>query len=86
VADHDPTERRREDRLHAEIAHALGEEPAAQFGLPRMLQHERALKIARAVQAGGQTKMALEEGAHPAKKVDNGCRGRGGHRNITRAM
>ena len=52
-------------------ADALGERGAAGLGLARVLQHQRALQVPGAVQAGGQPEVAFEQGADAAKEVEN---------------
>ena len=51
-------------------AHALGERAAERFGVRRVLQHERALQIAGAVQAGGQAEMSVEQGAGFPEQIE----------------
>ena len=72
LADDDAAQRRRQHRLRAEAAHAIRERRAERFGLARMLQHERALQVAGAVQSGRQAEVALEERARAAKAVEDG--------------
>ena len=43
---------------------------AERLGVRRMLQHERALQVAGAVQAGGQTEMAVEQRAGASEQVE----------------
>src|SRR6185295_17879323 len=50
VADDDAAERRREDHRRPQITGALRDRAAQRLGMLRMLQHQRALQIARAVQ------------------------------------
>jgi hypothetical protein len=69
MADDDATKSRREDDGRAPFEN-LGDKLAAErLGMDRMLQDERALEIARAVQPGRQAKVPLEQGALPAKDI-----------------
>ena len=52
VADHDAAERRRHDDVRAQRTDALGQRAAEGFGLVWVLQHQRGLHIAGAVQTG----------------------------------
>ena len=61
VSDHDAAKRRRQHDGRAQRARAVGDGPAERFGRLRMLQHERALQVARAVQPGGEAEVALEQ-------------------------
>src|SRR5204863_5837099 len=47
------------------------ERTTERLGMRRMLQHERALQVAAAVQPGGQLEVPLEQGAGTAKDVEN---------------
>ena len=51
-------------------ADALGERAAERFGVLRVLQHERALQIAGAVQAGGQAEVAVEQRAGAPEQIE----------------
>ena len=51
-------------------ADALGDRPAERFGVRGMLQHERALQVAGAVQAGRQAEVPVEQGAGAAEEVE----------------
>ena len=44
-----------------QVAHAVGQRAAERLGVTGMLQHERALQVARAVQAGRQPEMSFEQ-------------------------
>ena len=68
VADDDAAERRRQDDGRRRSADALGDRAAERLGLRRMLQHERALQVAGAVQAGGQAEMPFEQRAGRRKR------------------
>ena len=58
---------------------AIGQGGAQGLGLARVLQHQRALQIARAVQARGQPEMSFEEGADAAKQVEDLSGGQRSH-------
>ena len=49
---------------------ALGDGTTQRFGVRRILQHQRALEIAAAVQSGGQAEVAVEQGAGAAEQVE----------------
>jgi hypothetical protein len=83
VSDNDAAESRREDNLRPEAAYVPGKERTAPFGLLRVLEDERTLQVAGAVEPRCQAEMALEEGADPSEQVQD-CFGiRCGHRNVT---
>ena len=69
LSDDDAAERRREHHGGAQVAHAIRDRAAERLGLLRMLQHERALQIAGAVQPRGQTEVAFEQRARPAVQI-----------------
>ena len=52
-----------------QIAHAVGNRAAERLGLLRVLQHQRALQIARAVQPGGQTEVTFEQRARSPVQI-----------------
>ena len=52
-----------------QIAHAIGDRAAERLGLLRMLQHERALQVAGAVQPRRQAEVAFEQRARPAEQI-----------------
>ena len=80
LADDDAAERRREHDLSAQIADPLGDGRAAGLGLARVLQHERALQVAWAVQAGGQPEVPFEQGADAPEEIEHGIGGDERHR------
>ncbi len=85
LPDDDSAESRREDCLHAQIADAVREERAAALGFGRVLEHEGALQVAGAVQAGGQTEVPVEERAYAAEQVEHGIGGGNSHWHVTGA-
>src|SRR6185295_4508187 len=70
VADDDAAERRREDHRRPQITGALRDRAAQRLGMLRMLQHQRALQIARAVQARGQPEVSVEQRARAAIEIE----------------
>ena len=71
LADHDPAERGRQHRLRAERSDDRAKRGAERLGLAWMLQHERALQIAGAVQSGRQTEVPFEKSAGLSKNCQN---------------
>ena len=61
LADHDAAERRRQDDRRLHVARALGQRVSKRLGELRVLEHQRALQVAIAVQARRQPEMPLEE-------------------------
>ena len=51
-------------------AGAFGDGAAERLGVLRMLQHERALQVAGAVEAGGQTEVAFEQRARAPEQIE----------------
>ena len=70
MADHDAAERRRQDDGRAQRLGRDGNLAAECFGVDGMLQHERALQVAAAVQAGRQPEVPIEQGAGAAVEVE----------------
>src|ERR1700738_4752189 len=52
-----------------QLARAIRDRAAEHLGVLRMLQHERALQIAGAVQPGGQPEVPVEQCARPAVEI-----------------
>ena len=67
----DAAKRRREHGRRTQVANPVGD-GARRAVRPTagMLQHERGLQVASAVQAGGQTEVSLEQGARPPEQVE----------------
>jgi hypothetical protein len=60
------------DRLPACQSFDCRRQPASQFlGMPRMLEHQRALQILCAVETAGEPEVAGEIGAGGAKEIEN---------------
>ena len=71
LPDDDSTEGGREHQTDIEMADTLGERGAARLGLGGVLQHERALQITGAVQAGCQAEVSFEQCPNTTKSVQN---------------
>jgi hypothetical protein len=67
----DPAECRRQHRLRVQLSHAFSECPAERLRMLRMLEHERALQIAAAVQTRREPEMPFEQRAAKPKKRQN---------------
>ena len=72
MADDDAAERRRQHHGRLQIGDALGDRAAERFGVRRMLQDERALQVAGAVQAGGQAEVSVEQRAGFPEEIEQG--------------
>src|SRR5579885_1326726 len=70
-ADDDAADCRRDDRLDVLAAEALSDGATERLGLRRVLQHERALEVLRAVQAARQNEVAFEQRARPPEPFDD---------------
>ena len=77
VADDQAAHRRREHHvdLVARRLHLRRECLAERLGVGGVLQDQRALQVAGAVQPGGQDEVALEQGATLAEQGEDGVRG-----------
>lgn len=69
LTDHDPSERWREHAGGAPGADARPQRGADGFGIARMLQDERALQVAGAVQTRGEPEMSFQQRAGTAKQA-----------------
>ena len=50
----------------------IGQRPAERLGVRRMLEHERALEIAAAVQARREAEVPFQKGAGGAEEIEDG--------------
>ena len=71
LADDDAPQRWRENGGRLEVPGTLGQRGPEPFGKIRILQHERALQISVAVQAGRQPEMPVEQCAGMAEQIEN---------------
>jgi len=70
VPDDQPAEGRREDRGRPQVADPVGQRAPESLGMGRMLQDEGALEVARAVEAGREPEMPLEQRGATAEQVE----------------
>jgi hypothetical protein len=71
VSDDQAAESRRENRIGVSGAQQLAERTTECFGVRRVLQHERALQVAAAVQPRRQAEVPLEQRARFAKEFED---------------
>ena len=63
--------------MRPEAPDVLGDGLAARFSLLGMLEDQRRLQVTRAVKAGSETEMTLEEGSDAPETIKDGvCRSR----------
>ncbi len=72
LADDDAAERRRQHDRRLHVPGPLRQRGAQRIGKLRVLQDERALQIALAVQPGREPEMPFEERTRLPEKIENG--------------
>ena len=72
MADDHAAERRRQHDGRGQLAHLRLDRSAERAGGHRILQHEGALQVAAAVQAGREAEVALEQGARLPEQLQQG--------------
>ena len=70
MTDHHAVQRRRENHRRTQLAHLLCDRSPELLGRRRVLQHERALQVSRAVQAGAQAEVSLEKRARFPEQIE----------------